>query len=122
MTRLRTYIVMALTVALVALAGLAVPSAAEAAAPLTVHCESIGGGRFICDAFASVKPRGYIWRAGSNATITQNLGSSVLGTCTIGTTASMSVTAFYSAATTIPGAYRPPVTASTSFRCTSIAP
>ena len=119
MTRLRAYIVMALSVALVALAGLATPTAAEAATTLTVHCESTGGGRFICDAFASVKPRGYLWHAGSNATITQNLGSSVLGTCAIGTTASMSVTAFYSAATTIPGTYRPPVTASTSFRCTA---
>jgi hypothetical protein len=120
MTRFRTYIVMALGVALVALAGLATPSAAEAAPTVTIHCESTGGGRFLCDAYSSVKPRGYWWRAGSNATITQNLGSSVLGTCTIGTTASMSVTAFYGSATTT-GTYPSPVTASTSFRCTSLA-
>jgi hypothetical protein len=122
MTRFRFRVAMALSVALVLLAGLATPSAANAASPLTLHCESTGGGRFLCDTFATVTPRGYIWRAGSNASITKDLGSSVLGTCTIGTTASMSVTAFYQAATTIPNNYRPPVTVSTSFRCTAIAP
>lgn len=95
MTRLRTYVAVALTALLVALAGLAAPSRAEAAPGVALHCESTGGGLFICDAAAGGNAL-YSWKAGSNAVITQYLGSSVRGSCTVDTIASVSVSVSYS--------------------------
>ena len=116
MTRFRMYIAMVFTVALVALAGVAIPSAAAAA---TVHCESTGGGMFVCD--TSLVRSLYYWTAGSNASITQNLGATVRGTCTIGTKPTVSVTAYYPLSNTASNTTPRPVTASTSFSCTAIA-
>jgi hypothetical protein len=116
MTRFRMYIVMVFTVALVGLAGVAIPSAAAAT---TVHCESTGGGTFVCDT-SLVRPL-YYWTAGSNASITQNLGATARGTCTIGTKPTVSVTAYYRLSNTVSNTTPRPVTASTSFSCTAIA-
>jgi hypothetical protein len=116
MTRFRISIVTALTALLVALAGLSMPSQAQAAPTVSLHCESTGGGRFICDASAGSNAF-YSWKAESNAAITQYLGSSVLGNCTIGTTASVSVSVSYSV-----GGHRLGGGKSTaSFACTAIA-
>jgi hypothetical protein len=116
MTRFRMYIVMLFTVALVAQVGATIPAAAAAA---TIHCESTGGGTFVCDT-SLVRPR-YYWTAGSNASITQNLGAIARGTCTIGTKPTVSVTAYYPLSNTVSNTTPRPVTASTSFSCTAIA-
>jgi len=89
MSRFRIYVVLALAVALVALSGPATP-AATSASSIALHCESTGGGAFACDA-ATGGSALYSWKAGSNAVITQYLGSSVRGNCTVGTTADVSV-------------------------------
>jgi hypothetical protein len=116
MSHFRISIVMALTALLVALAGLATPSEAKAAPTTLLRCESTGGGRFVCDASAGPNAL-YSWKAVSNAVITQRLGTSVFGNCTIGTTAKVSVSISYRV-----GGHRlggPKVTA--SFPCTAIA-
>jgi hypothetical protein len=118
MTRLRMYFALALTVAAVALAGFAAPSAEAAVA--TVRCESTGGGTFFCSTTAS--GRYYYWTGGSNATITDNQGKVAYGTCKIGTKPTVTVTASYY----IPGGsvsvtWPQPVTVSTSFTCSSVA-
>ena len=116
MTRFHIYAVMALCALLVALAGLATPSEAKAAPIVALHCESTGGGTFACDASAG-GAASYSWKAGSNATITQYLGSSVRGNCTIGTTASVSVSISYNVGGHRLGGGK----ASASFACTAIA-
>jgi hypothetical protein len=117
MTRFRIYTAMALVTLLMALAGLAWPSQAQAASTVSLHCESTGGGRFICDAAAGSNAL-YSWKAVSNATITQYLGSSVLGNCTIGTAASVSVSVSYRVGGHRLGGGK----ATASFACTAIAP
>ena len=116
MTRFRISATIALMALLVALAGLATPSNASAASTVALHCESTGGGTFTCDATAGSNAR-YSWKAESNAVITQYMGSSVRGSCTIGTNAIVSVRVSYSL-----GGHRAGGGQGTdSFACTAIA-
>ena len=116
MTRFRTFFAVALTVLLVALGGLTAPSQASAASTVALRCESTGGGKFICDATAGGNAL-YSWKAGSNAVITQYLGSSVRGSCTVDTIASVSVSVSYSVGGNRLGGGK----ATASFPCVEIA-
>jgi hypothetical protein len=110
------YIATALIVAMMALVGLVTPSA-EAAS--NIHCESTGGGRFVCDT-SIVRPR-YHWTVSGSAAITQNLGMSAVGTCTVGTKPTVIVTAYYPLSSTVSVTTPRPITVSTSFSCTGVA-
>ncbi len=123
MARIHSYLGMAFVALVLALSTLVVPAPTNAAqitpaAALSViaHCESTGGGGFLCDAFPSggVSPYRYTWTPGSGATITQNFGGTIFGQCTVGRVISMSVTVRDSRGAT--------ASDSTSFRCYSIAP
>ena len=114
MTQIRQTFAIALFLALLALAGISAPAAAAA----TVHCESTGGGTFLCE--TNTSGRNYSWKASNGAQVTKNLGRTALGTCTIGTKPTVNVIISYYSSNAS-STTQPPITATTSFPCTASA-
>lgn len=113
----------ALVAMMIALAGLVSPRQASAAnvtpaAALSVdlHCESTGGGGFLCDAYTSggVGSLTFTWTVGANASITQNFGETIFGRCMVGRVINVSVRVRDSQGAT--------ANDSTSFYCSAVAP